>query len=203
MLACWCRSACWEALLHFSIWSYILRARVSPKNQEMGKSFFFFFYFIPFWSISTPLSPGQTFGPKYLLPSQVLLLMNFLCLLASYCALFLRLLNFGSEFKSFSRWTLILLVWEWAVEKSARLNVPSHPFSSVLPWVGQEAGGTQHSFHCHHSWANLTSEWKWNCFDFAVSLTPVPCPVHPSLPPLLVKVSYETEKSCWRLTSFH
>lgn len=46
-----------------------------------------------------PFVSRTAFGLKYLLPSQVLLLLNFLLLLAACCALFPSLLNFGSEFK--------------------------------------------------------------------------------------------------------
>ena len=140
------------------------------------------FDFLLFWWICALLSPKQGFGLKYLLPSQVLLLMNTLCFLASCCALFLRLLIFGSEFKSFYRWTLILLAREWAVWRSLPIWRSPHILlpQSCTEWVRKHRHTALISL-----WSRIVSwtpEWKWNCFDFDVSLTPLPLSSLPSPP---------------------
>jgi hypothetical protein len=107
-----------------------------------------------------------------------------------------RLLNFESEFKSLYRWTLNSLAWEWAMWNSLYPSGSPHVSFSLNPAVSQEAGYTA----LVSMWLcviNSTSEWKWN-FWFWCFFNTLPCPICP--PPLIAKISYETEKSCWRLT---
>lgn len=63
-----------------------------------------------------------------------------------------------------------------------------------------ESGGRVHSISFSvvmHRKLNIRMKMK---LDFDVSLKSFPCSIHSPPPPWIAKVSYETEKSCWRLT---